>query len=363
MIRFNAILTRVVKELIRDKRTLALMLIAPIIVLSLMNVVFDTNSETHVKIGIDKTVPTTLVNSFPSSEVKVKEYGSSDKIKDKMQKDELDAFITLDQSTFHVFYENEDPSNTAKVKALFQSILTANKLKELSTDVQKLAIQSGQKIQIENFSIKNSYVYGGADSSFFDKIFPILIGFFVFFFVFLISGIALLRERTTGTLERLLATPVKRSEIVMGYLVGYGIFAVLQTLIIVFFSIYILDLQIVGSLLWVIATNILIALAALSMGIFVSTFANSEFQMVQFIPLIVIPQVFFSGLIPLDSMASWVRNIAYIFPLRYAGEALTNIMIKGQGWSNISFDLGMLAIFIVGFTLLNILGLKRYRKV
>ena len=172
-----------------------------------------------------------------------------------------------------------------------------------------------------------------------------------------------MRERTSGTLERLLATPVKRSEIVMGYLTGYGIFAILQTLLIVFYSIYLLDLQIAGSLMWVLVTNVLTALAALSMGIFVSTFANSEFQMVQFIPLVVIPQVFFSGLIPLDSMASWVRNIAYIFPLRYAGEALTAIMIKGQGWSEISLDLGMLVVFIVGFTLLNIVGLRRYRKV
>ena len=185
----------------------------------------------------------------------------------------------------------------------------------------------------------------------------------MFFFVFLISGIALLRERTSGTLERLLATPVKRSEIVMGYLVGYGLFAILQTFIIVFFSIYVLDLQILGSLLWVIMTNILIALTALSVGIFVSTFASSEFQMVQFIPLIVIPQVFFSGLIPLDTMADWVRDLAYIFPLSYAGNALTNIMIKGQGWENIWPDLAVLVLFIALFTILNIIGLKRYRKV
>ncbi|MEO1771538.1 ABC transporter permease [Candidatus Enterococcus ferrettii] len=363
MIRFKAMLTRVVKELTRDKRTLALMLIAPIIVLSLMNVVFDTNAETHVKIGVDETVPAALTDNFPTDEVKVKRYRDAKDSEDKMLTDNLDAFVTLKGSTFHILYQNEDPSNTAKVKALFQNIITTSKLKELSADLQKLAMQTGQKVQVENFSIKNAYVYGDADSSFFDKIFPILIGFFVFFFVFLISGIALLRERTTGTLERLLATPIKRSEIVMGYLTGYGIFAILQTLIIVFFSIYILDLQIAGNLLWVIITNSLIALTALSMGIFVSTFANSEFQMIQFIPLVVIPQVFFSGLIPLDSMADWVRYISYIFPLSYGGEALTNVMIKGQGWSAISFDLGVLVLFVVGFTLLNIVGLRRYRKV
>ena len=363
MIRFKAILIRVIKELIRDKRTLLLMLVAPIIVLSLMNIVFDSNSETHVKIGVDNTVPSELVDQFPTDEVKIKHYDTNNDYKNKMLNDNLDAFVTLDGTTFHITYENEDPTNTAKVKGLFQNLLTANKLKELNLTVQKLSKETGQPITVQNFSVKDSYIYGGSNNSFFDKIFPILIGFFVFFFVFLISGIALLRERTTGTLERLLATPIKRSEIVMGYLVGYGIFAIIQTLIIVFFSIYILDLQIIGSLWWVIATNIFIALTALVMGIFVSTFANSEFQMIQFIPLVVIPQVFFSGLIPLDSMASWVRNISYIFPLSYAGNALTNIMIKGQGWEKISFDLGILLLFIIVFTLLNIIGLKRYRKV
>lgn len=363
MIRFKAILTRVIKELVRDKRTLALMLLAPILVLSLMNVVFDSNSDTHVVIGVDNSVPSQVVEQLPSDEVKVKHYDTNKDYKAKMREDNLDAFVTLDGSTFRVTYENEDPNTTAKVKGLFQNSLTANLLKELSTNVQKLAAQTGQKVDIENFSVKNSYIYGGATSSLFDKIFPILIGFFVFFFVFLISGIALLRERTAGTLERLLATPVKRTEIVMGYLVGYGLFAIIQTLIIVFFSIYVLNLQIIGSLWWVIITNIFIALTALAMGIFVSTFANSEFQMIQFIPLIVIPQVFFSGLIPLDSMADWVRYISYLFPLSYAGDALTAIMIKGQGWSAISFDLGILILFVIIFTFLNIIGLKRYRKV
>lgn len=363
MKRFSAILTRVIKELIRDKRTLALMLIAPVIVLSLMNVVFDSNSETHVKIGVDGTVPSALVSSFPSDEVKTKKYDDDTNIHDTMKKQDLDAFITIDGSTVKVSYENEDPSSTAQIKAMIRNILTADKMKEMGKELQELAIKTQTPIKVQNFKIKDSYVYGDANSTFFDKIFPVLIGFFVFFFVFLISGIALLRERTSGTLERLLATPVKRSEIVLGYLVGYGLFAIIQTFVIVFFSIYVLNLQIAGSLLWVIVTNILIALTALSMGIFVSTFASSEFQMVQFIPLIVIPQVFFSGLIPLDTMAAWVRDLSYIFPLSYAGNALTAIMIKGQGWESIWPSLSILVLFIAVFTLLNIVGLKRYRKV
>jgi ABC-2 type transport system permease protein len=107
----------------------------------------------------------------------------------------------------------------------------------------------------------------------------------------------------------------------------------------------------------------LTALVALSVGIFVSTFASSEFQMIQFIPLIVTPQIFFSGIISLDTMAKWVQGISYIFPLSYAGDALTNITIKGYGLESIWLDLGILLAFIIVFTTLNILGLKNYRKV
>lgn len=173
----------------------------------------------------------------------------------------------------------------------------------------------------EDIQLDNSYLYGDKNSNYFDKMFPILMGFFVFLFVFLISGISLLRGRTTGTLERVYAIPIRRSEIVSGYLLGYGIFAIIQTLIIVFFSIYLLNINLAGSLVYVLLVNILLAITALVMGIFISTFANSEFQMVQFIPIVAIPQVFFSDIFPLENMPSWLSNIGYLFPLRYAGDA------------------------------------------
>ena len=223
--------------------------------------------------------------------------------------------------------------------------------------------QSAKNKDAKDIQLENTYLYGDEHSNYFDKMFPILMSFFVFLFVFLISGIALLRERTTGTLERVLATPIKRSDIVFGYLIGYGVFAIIQTLIIVFFSIYLLNINLAGSLTYVILINILLAIAALVMGIFISTFANSEFQMVQFIPIVAIPQVFFSRIFPLENMSPWLSNIGYLFPLRYAGHALTNIMIKGQGWSNIWFDVLILFVFIIIFTTMNMIGLKRYRKV
>lgn len=357
-----AMIQRVIIELLKDKRTLALMFLAPLLVLTLMYFIFNSDEDTTLTIGIDNSVSTQITDSIESNNVKFKDFTSSQHIKSKIEHHHLDAFIYQNNQTIHVTYTNEDPSKSASIKQLLHQSIQKNKMNDIKKVMVSLP-QSAKNKDTKDIQLDNTYLYGDEDSNYFDKMFPILMSFFVFLFVFLISGIALLRERTTGTIERVLATPIKRSEIVFGYLIGYGIFAIIQTLIIVLFSIYLLNINLAGSLAYVILINILLAIAALVMGIFISTFANSEFQMIQFIPIVAIPQVFFSGIFPLENMSPWLSNIGYLFPLRYLGHALTNIMIKGQGWSNIWFDVLILFVFIIVFTTMNIIGLKRYRKV
>lgn len=357
-----AMIQRVIIELLKDKRTLALMFLAPLLVLTLMYFIFNSDEDTTLTIGVDHSVSTQLTEGIKSDNVKFKNFTSNQHIKSKIEHHHLDAFIYQNDQTLHVTYTNEDPSKSASIKQLLHQSIQKDKMKDIKKVMVSLP-QSAKNKDAKDIQLENTYLYGDEHSNYFDKMFPILMSFFVFLFVFLISGIALLRERTTGTLERVLATPIKRSDIVFGYLIGYGIFAIIQTLIIVFFSIYLLNINLAGSLTYVILINILLAIAALAMGIFISTFANSEFQMVQFIPIVAIPQVFFSGIFPLENMSPWLSNIGYLFPLRYAGHALTNIMIKGQGWSNIWFDVLILFVFIIIFTTMNIIGLKRYRKV
>ncbi len=357
-----AMIQRVTIELLKDKRTLALMFLAPLLVLTLMYFIFNSDEDTFLKIGVADSVSSKITDHITNDDIKLKNFKSNSKIKSKIEQHHLDAFIYQEHQTLHVIYTNEDPSKSSSIKQLLHQSIQKDKMDNVKKVLNSLP-QSSKNKGSEDIQLDNRYLYGDKNSNYFDKMFPILMGFFVFLFVFLISGIALLRERTTGTLERVLATPIKRSEIVFGYLLGYGIFAIIQTLIIVFFSIYLLNINLAGSLAYVLLVNILLAITALVMGIFISTFANSEFQMVQFIPIVAIPQVFFSGIFPLENMPSWLSNIGYLFPLRYAGDALTNIMIKGQGWSNIWFDVLILFAFIILFIALNIIGLKRYRKV
>src|SRR5690606_14901045 len=135
---------------------------------------------------------------------------------------------------------------------------------------------------------------------------PVLIGLFAFFFVFLIAGISFLKERTSGTLERLLASPLKRWEIVAGYTVGFGIFTSLQAILIAGFTIKVLGSYMAGSFACVVLVMLLLSLTALSFGTFLSAFASTEFQMIQFIPIVIVPQVFFSGLFDLESISPWL---------------------------------------------------------
>lgn len=355
--RIRALITRIIKQTIHDKRTLALMMIAPIIVMSLVYFLFNSSEENFLKVGVYNT-SNEFNKNLKESDLDIIEYKNKTNIKDKIINDDLDAFIVKNKNELEITYENSSPINTKEIKGKVQGVLLKDELGKLSL----IANKNNNMIKNNN-TIDSKYIYSDEDLTYFDTISPILIGFFVFFFVFLVSGISLLKERTTGTLDRLLATPIKKSEIVMGYLIGYGIFAVIQTIIIVLFSTYVLDIKIVGSIWLVGIVNILIAFIALSLGLLLSTFANSEFQIMQFIPVVIVPQIFFTGLIPIENMANWLQTIAKVIPLYYGANALSSIFVKGYDFYNISGYCIALIIFIILLFLLNIIGLKRYRKI
>lgn len=378
--RILAISKRIIKEMLRDKRTLALMFVAPIIIMWLMNVMFSANTTTDVTIARVDTSGQVVKNLQDTKHVTLKNYTSLKQAKADMKTGQVDAVLTQKgDKELKVRYANTDATKTTMIRQVLKAAIAkdstsqlADGMKQLTTKLKQIQASLPPQMQtqkplasqqVSKVSLKESYNYGDKDSNFFNKMIPIMMGFIVFFFVFLISGMALLKERTSGTLDRLLATPVKRSDIVFGYLLAYGLLAVVQTLVIVFATIWLLDIEAVGNVAYVILVNVLMALVALAFGILLSTLAKSEFQMMQFIPLVVIPQFFFSGLIPLDSMASWVRVIGKFLPLPYSGDALTKVMMRGQGLSAVSTDIWVLLFFVMILTVCNIWGMKRYRKV
>ena len=193
-----------------------------------------------------------------------------------------------------------------------------------------------------------------------DNTAPALLATMALFFSFLLTGISFLRERSQGTMERLMASPVSRPDIVIGYLLGFFIFALTQTLIILLFTIYLLGVNYNGDLWQIFVFQIVIITGAVNLGIFISTFARNEFQMVQFIPLILFPQIFLSGIIwPVEQMPDYLQWVANVLPLKYGVDGLRQIMLYGKSLGDVGFDLVVLVAFAAIVSILAALTLRR----
>ncbi|MFD1735085.1 ABC transporter permease [Bacillus salitolerans] len=340
--RIQAMVVRIIRQFIRDKRTLGMLVAAPILILTLMSVVFSSDAL-DPKIGI-VTEHDALLEAFNNKEIEVYEFSSVEDALQATEDKEVHGFIEVEGQSIRMTIEGSDPNVNKSVIMTVQEVLS--------------------QLQSPNVSNKPEiiYIHGSEEMDTFDNVGPFLIGFFVFFFIFLIAGVSFLRERTTGTLERLLSTPLRRWEIVIGYVIGFGIFTTIQAGIIVWFSIEILDIMMFGSIFFVMLVAFMLAITALTLGTLLSAYARNELQMIQFIPLVVVPQVFFSGLFNIDTMNPWLQSISVIMPLTYGGEAMRDIMIRGGGWSSIWSEVVVLLGFALLFMVLNTLALKKHRK-
>jgi ABC-2 type transport system permease protein len=165
----------------------------------------------------------------------------------------------------------------------------------------------------------------------FDRIGGPLVGLFPFITMFLVTSITMLRERTTGTLERLMTMPLAKIDILLGYGLAFGLVGTAQALITSGVAFGLLDLEVAGSTAVVIVLAIGNALLGMSLGLFVSAFAQTEFQAIQFMPAFVFPQLLLCGLfVARDQMAGALEAVSYALPLTYAYDALDRVTNDGS---------------------------------
>lgn len=193
-----------------------------------------------------------------------------------------------------------------------------------------------------------------------NRVAPALLGVFAFFFTFILTGVSFLRERAQGTLERLLTTPVGRGDIMVGYLLGFLLFASVQSLILLLFTVLVLQVEYRGDLWQIFILLMALTVLSVNLGIFISTFARNEFQVVQFIPLVFAPQIFLAGVIlPVNQLPSYFEAIANVLPLTYAVEGLQDIMLRGQSLTDVLPELGVLVGYAVVFLVLAAITVRR----
>lgn len=335
-----SLILRIVKQMKNDKRALALILFAPILMISLLYFLLGESSYTPV-IGLDTSVSSILVSALDEQGVDYVVLGDDEDSDQMLEDGRLDAVISFSYEGINIRMLEGDSTKASKI-----------------TDMLKAAIVKTNPAGRMNMD----YIYGRPGDTVFDNLGYILLGVLSFFFVFIISGISFVRERTSGTMERLMLSPIKRISVVLGYGVGYGIFAALQGIFIILFSRYVLHMDFSGSVFLAMMVMVLIASSAVLMGALISIFANNEFQVMQFIPIIIIPQMFFSGIIPIATLPFHLGLIAYIMPVYYGCSGLKDIIVKGYGMDRIWFNVAMLCAFNLVLLLLNTVALRKYRK-
>ena len=165
----------------------------------------------------------------------------------------------------------------------------------------------------------------------FDRVGGPLLGLFPFIAMFLVTSITMLRERTTGTLERLMTTPLAKLDLLLGYALAFALFAALQATLVSVVAFGLLDLHVEGPRALVILLAVGNAVLGMALGLFLSAFARTEFQAVQFMPAFVFPQLLLCGLlVPREEMARALEIASVFLPLTYAYDALDRVTRLGQ---------------------------------
>jgi|WetSurMetagenome_2_1015567.scaffolds.fasta_scaffold227148_1 ABC-2 type transport system permease protein len=337
-----SLILRIIRQMKNDPRTMALMLLAPVVILTLLFFLLS-NTDYKARLLLSSELPDPLATALASRADVIRETGEPDlaAIDRQLLDRKADAYIYRSGNNLVIRMRENDAVKLKAVSSALQSAMASLGASQVSTE----------------------FLLGTNGENMFQDMGYILLGVLSFFFVFIIAGIAFVRERESGTLERLMITPVRRRAVVAGYTLGYGLFAAIQAIFIILYTQIVLGLPIAGSVALVILVMVLLAFSAVATGTFVSIFANNEFQVMQFIPVVIIPQIFFSGLLNLDTLPYGLGRLAWIMPIHYGCSALKIIMVDGGHFGDIWLYLVGLLAFNAVLAAGNILALRKYRQI
>ena len=362
--RIMAITERIIAQFRRDHRTLALIFIAPILIMTIFGYVFRSQEDQTLKVALvnedsppagQASLSATVVDSLKANSKLVLTSMSRDDagkaVRDGTEKaalifgpDFTQRFATDHKGTLEIVVEGSNPgASGSALGGVGQAVLGSAPLLLKAALPPPLNASVPSTLPIE---IKATRLYGSADLKTLDFFAPIFIAYIGFFLIFLLTSVSFLRERTQGTMERLAASPVTRLELVLGYMLGFGFFSVLQAIVLLLFTIYALQVKYTGSLLAIFVVILALVIGAVNMGIFLSAYAKNELQAIQFIPIVILPQVVLSGMLwPVQDMPGWLQALARVMPLTYAVDAMTDIMIRGMSLASTWLPL----LFLFGF--------------
>jgi len=362
--RLRALISRVVAEIRRDRPSLALLFIAPVVITGLLTFILREGDTPDVSVALanEASGPAAIVGTALTTTLEDEGITVSDvpdegtaRARVEAETDSLAIVLPPDLASggqITMITLGLDPGGeAAQLGVVREAVSTA------------VAGVTGARVPV----VVRETIYGTGSDDPMVAFAPAIVAFFIYFFVYLLTGVSFLRERTGGTLERLMATPVTRGEIVSGYTLGFGLFAMIQVAVLLAWAlgtIHVpaigplpefaigLGIPVVGSPLLAYLVVVVLALGAVSLGIFLSTFARTELQVIQFIPIVLVPQFLLSGvLFPVNSLPEILQPLVVIMPLGYAVDALRLVFIAGADLASaaLRWDIAVLAVVAVGF--------------
>jgi ABC-2 type transport system permease protein len=377
-LRVAAVFRRIIAQFRRDPRSLALLYIAPLAIIALLGWVLSSQGGGTTRIAVVNE-SNNLTGAAVSARIEsvldgqpaialdrtiADDSGARQALKDKT----LDLVVVIPPGfgattrTIDLMTLGLNPTGDAAAIPTIQNAL-----------LDAMASTAGAILP----TLERTTVYGSPNATQLDTLAPVVVGFFAYFFVFILTGISFLRERIGGTLERLLATPVSRAEIVLGYSLGFGFFATIQVAIVLAFVLGRFDIpalgpipafaiglgvRTIGNPLIAYLLVLVLGLGAVSLGIFLSTFARTELQILQFIPIVIVPQGLLGGFFwPIDQLPALLQPVARILPVTYAIDGLRQVMIAGADLTSpqVQLDMGVLVAIAAVFVALAAATIRR----
>ena len=361
MLRSLAVSKRVLLQIVRDRRTVGFIVVFPLIFVLLFGLAFGGEISNVKTAYINDDKP--YFNSFISGELLIHLKAdarvsltdvtgslSYEQAKDAVRLGEYSAVIYFKQNltnniimqarsmpsqkgVIEVFTDNTNPQISAAVVQSVHDSVSYVLSSKSALDIQFLKMLDVDLRQIDYFA-------------------PGIIGFGVLVMTMILSLMIMIRERKEGTLGRVLTTQATKTDLVLGYLLGFGLIGLIVATIVLSGVIGFFNVVVQGSYLLVYLIAALFAESCIGIGIMLSAFARNEFQAVQFIPIIIFISIFLSGfLIPIESMPVWLQPVSYIVPLTYALDALREVMLRGTGIEAIYIDL-LAFLVALGITML-----------
>jgi ABC-2 type transport system permease protein len=266
--------------------------------------------------------------------------------------------------TSNVYEKMMDPSlsldTTIRLELDRSNVTVANSiLKAVGDAMLKASSSMGVEAPV---TVDSSTAIYAQEASFRDFSVPGITAFVVFMLTYILTLLAFVSERTSGSLERLQVTPLRESELVIGYALAFSIIAVLQTAMVLALIVGVFKVMVVGSILLAFLVIALLAVMSLSLGILFSSLAKREAQAIQFLPLIALPVLLLGGIFwPLEAIPSWLRPLSYAMPPTYAVNATRSVMLRGWGVGDIWVELVAMVGFTVAFLALSVWSLHRAR--